>query len=92
MAWQDYIDSEILQLNARHVSGAFASIVGFSFITWVTEHLTNSLYVLSLVHLADNIVITSCIIYLTVAILWALGGKLVKLLKGRSNAPSFVGA
>lgn len=92
MAWQDYIDSDILQLNARHVSGAFGSIVGFSFVTWITEHLTDSAYVLTLVHLADNIVITGCIIYLTVAILWALGGKLVKMLKGKGDAPCFLAA
>lgn len=92
MALRDYIDSDILKLNARHVSGAFGSIVGFSFIAWTTEFLTDSAYVLTLVHLADNIVITGCIIYLTVAILWALGGKLVKVVKGNGNAPSFLAA
>ena len=93
MALGDYIDSEMIALNLKHVSGALAAILGFSLVTWVSEKLMNSGYVLTLIHWADNIVVASCIIYLTVVILWELGRRLTRLGKGRGNgSPSILAA
>jgi uncharacterized membrane protein len=82
MAWHDYIDFGLIQLNARHVSGALVSILGFSLVTMVSSSLIETGWVLSLIHLTDNLVVSCCILYLGVVI-WELVGKLAKRAKGQ---------
>lgn len=42
-------------------------------------------YVLAIIRLADKIVVTCCIIYLAIVILWELARKPVNLFKGSGN-------
>jgi hypothetical protein len=86
MAWQDYIDVDLIALNSRHVSGALASILGFTLLKWVSERVVDVWWLLTLIRWADYIVVASCIIYLTVVIVWAIVGKLRKVISGEGNA------
>ena len=92
MAWQDYLDLEFIKLNGKHVSGALAAILGFSLVTWVSGKLVDPGYLLTVIQIADEIVVTGCIIYLAVAILWELVGKLIKLARGNGSTPSILAA
>jgi len=90
MPWQDFIDVEFIKLNGKHMSGALVALVGFSLLTWVSGKIMDAGFVLAIIRLADKIVVTCCIIYLAIVILWELARKLVKLFKGFGNgsAPS----
>ena len=85
MALRDFIDVDLVALNSRHVSGALASILGFTLIKWVSERVVEAWWLLGLIRWADYIVVASCIIYLTVVIVWAIAGKLRKTVKGEGN-------
>jgi hypothetical protein len=90
MAWWDFIDVEFVKLNAKHVSGALVAILGFSLVTWVSERVMHESLVLWLIHILDNIVVSGCIIYLSVVILGEIGRKLRDFLKGLSSGAIFI--
>jgi hypothetical protein len=88
----DFIDTDFIALNTRHASGALSAILVFGGVGWVAGRVMDAGYILDGIHLAEKIVVSACIIYLTVAILWEIARKLMKLSKGWGNgsAPSFL--
>ena len=86
MAWRDFIDVDLVALNAQHVSGAVASVLGFSLLKWVAEKNMEAGWALTLIHWAGNIVVSGCIIYLSLVILLALGRKLLRVFKEHNGS------
>jgi hypothetical protein len=85
MAWRDFIDVEIIALNSQHVSGAVASVVGFKLLKWAAEAQMEPGWPLSVIHWAGDIVVSGCIIYLSIVILIAIGRKIWKVIKGQNG-------
>lgn len=88
MPWQDFVDVEFIKLNGKHMSGALVALVGFSLLTWLSGKILEAGYVLAIIKLADKIVVTCCIIYLAIVVLWELARKLIELFKGPGNGSS----
>ncbi|HEV7682104.1 MAG TPA: hypothetical protein VGO68_08290 [Pyrinomonadaceae bacterium] len=85
MAWQDFVDIDFIALNAKHATGAISAILTFSLVGWVVERVKIDGPILMAIHLAEKVVVASCIGYLTITILWEVGGRLITVLKGQKN-------
>lgn len=85
MAWRDFIDIEIIALNSQHVSGAVFSVVGFKALKWVAEAQMEAGWPLTVIHWAGDIVVSGCIIYLSIVILLAIFRKAWKVIKGHNG-------
>lgn len=90
MAWRDFIDASFIALNVRHASGALSTILAFSLVGWVAGKVMQSGYILDGIHLAEKIVVSACIVYLTLAILWELSRRLVRVIKGDGNGAAIL--
>lgn len=71
----DFIDTDFIALNTRHASGALSAILVFGGVGWVAGRVMDVGYILNGIHLTEKIVVSACIIYLTVAILWEIARK-----------------
>ena len=88
MTTRDFIDFGFIALNIRHASGALSAILAFSLVGWVAGKVMEAGYILQGIHVAEKIVVSGCIIYLTVVILWELAKRIVKVMKGDGNGPA----
>jgi len=85
MGLRNFIDTDLIALNIKHASGALSAILVFGGVGWVAGKVLDEGYILQGIHFTEKVVISACMIYLTIAILWEIARKLRQLVKGGKN-------
>jgi|GEM_PF-4561051 len=85
MSWRDFVDVDIIALVSKHVSGALAIIGGFLVIGLAAEWAIADPFLSPVVHYAETVIVTACVLRAVVVMLWKLVGMTQKSMKGGGN-------
>lgn len=85
MGWRDFLDVDMIALVSKHVSGALVIIGGFLVIGSVAQWAISDPFVSPVVHYAETVIVTSCVLRAVIVMLWKLVGITQKSMKGGGN-------
>jgi hypothetical protein len=85
LGWRDFLDIELIALVSKHVSGALAIIAGFLVIGLAANWAIKDPFVGPVVHYAETVIVTACVLRAIIVMLWKLLGITRKTLKGGGN-------
>lgn len=88
MGWREFVDIEIIALVSKHVSGALAIIGGFLIIGLVASWAIKDPVVNPIVHYAETVIVTACVVRAVIVMLWKLLAMTRKTMKGGGNGPT----
>ena len=86
MAWREFVDIEIIALVSKHVSGALAIIGGFLIIGLAANWAIKDPVVTPIVHYAETVIVTACVLRAVIVMLWKLLAMTRKTMKGGGNS------
>ena len=85
VGWRDFLDIETIALVSKHVSGALAIIGGFLIIGLAANWAIKDPVVSPVVHYAETVIVTACVVRAIIVILWKLVAMTRKTMKGGGN-------
>lgn len=85
VGWRDFVDIEIIALVSKHVSGALAIIGGFLIIGLAASWAIKDPVVNPIVHYAETVIVTACVLRAVIVMLWKLLAMTRKIMKGGGN-------
>ena len=86
MNWREFVDVEIIALVSKHVSGALAIIGGFLIIGLSANWAIKDPVVNPIVHYAETVIVTACVLRAVIVMLWKLLAMTRKTMKGGGNS------
>src|SRR5687767_5264858 len=83
--WREFLDIEIIALVSKYVSGALAVMAACRVIGLTANWAIKDPFVSPIVHYAETVIVTACVIRAIIVMIWKLFDITRKTLKGGGN-------